>query len=111
MGEVSVVAEAGKARAVQAEGPDHSIRGQVEYRPNRLYQNSIRVLAGPTGVDAYRQRFCSADSIGQRDDTLLCQSSGQIFLATYRAMYAPLRSTLVPSFPESAPPPCGTSPP
>ena len=73
MGEVSVVAEAGKARAVQAEGPDHSIRGQVEYRPNRLYQNSIRVLAGPTGVDAYRQRFCSADSIGQRDDTLLCR--------------------------------------
>ena len=33
------------------------------------------------------------------------------FLATWRAMYAPERSTLVGSLPEKAPPPCGQEPP
>ena len=38
MGEVSVVAELDKARAIQAQGTDHPVRGQVEYSTDSLRQ-------------------------------------------------------------------------
>ena len=75
MGEVSVVAELDKARAIQAQGTDHPVRGQVEYSTDSLRQCSIRMFSGAVGIDAHGHRLRLPNGIGQGDRASLRQPS------------------------------------
>ena len=75
MGEVSVVTELGKARAIQAQGADHPVRGQVEYSTDSPHQCSVRILSGAVGINAHGHRFRLPNGIGQGDRAPLRQAS------------------------------------
>lgn len=88
---------------------DDARRGQIIRLAHRGSQTVILADAGAEGIHIYHDRVFLPDGIRQRDLTAVCKMGGDHVLAMYRAIYAPLRSTLVASLPLNAPPPWGAN--
>ena len=69
------------------------------------YLDAQRDRSGAEGVHRDRHRFCHTDGIGQCHPAPEPMPAATKFLAMYRAIYAAVRSILVGSLPDSAPPP------
>ena len=107
MGEVSVVTELGKARAIQAQGADHPVRGQVEYSTDSLRQCSIRMFSGAVGIDAHGHRLRLPNGIGQGDRASLRQPSRYDVLGDVPGHIGAAAIHLRPILPGQRPTPVG----